>query len=117
MKKRVSFDSKMSFMRFGWNCVFAICGEKVCLMEFDERKSFEVDGNNTLGWKTSEKFEFSYLEKFFSLYQLRWNGKSWKLKLNPLFSWKSQVKLSLSPKLNGANEAHRVENGGLYRMG
>jgi hypothetical protein len=23
--------------------------------------------------------------------------------------------LSLSPKLNGANEAHRVENGGLYR--
>jgi hypothetical protein len=27
---------------------FAICGEKVCLMEFNERKSFEVDGNNAL---------------------------------------------------------------------
>jgi hypothetical protein len=25
--------------------------------------------------------------------------------------------LSLSPKINGANEAHRVENGGLYRRG
>jgi hypothetical protein len=27
---------------------FAIRGEKVCLMEFDERKSFEVGGNNAL---------------------------------------------------------------------
>ena len=26
--------------------------------------------------KTSDKFEFSYLEKFFSLNKLRWNGKS-----------------------------------------
>jgi hypothetical protein len=40
MKKRVLFDSEMSFMRFRWKWVFAICGEKVCLMEFDERKSF-----------------------------------------------------------------------------
>ena len=33
MKKHVSFDFKMSFMRFRWKCVFAIRGEKVCLME------------------------------------------------------------------------------------
>jgi hypothetical protein len=46
-------------------------------------------------WETSEKFKFSYLEKFFSLNKLRWNGKYSKLKLNSLFSLKSQVKLSL----------------------
>ena len=48
MKKHVSFDSNMSFMRFGWKCDLAIHSGKVCLMEFDERKSFEVDGKNAL---------------------------------------------------------------------
>ena len=46
-------------------------------------------------WETSENFKFSYLENFSSLHKLRWNEKSWKLELNPLFSRKSQVKLSL----------------------
>ena len=46
-------------------------------------------------WETSEMFKFSYLGKFFSLNKLQWNGKYWKHELNPLFSWKSQVKLSL----------------------
>ena len=64
---------KISFFKSWW---------KVCLMEFDERKSFEVDGKNDLVEKTSEKFEFSFLEKFFSLNKLQWNGKSWKLELN-----------------------------------
>ena len=45
-------------------------------MEFDERKSFEVDGKMICVVKTSDKFEFSYLEKFFSLDKLQWNGKS-----------------------------------------
>ena len=63
MKKHVSFDSEMSFMRFGWKCVFAIQGEGVCLMEFDERKKIEVDGKVLWVEKKSEKFEFSYLEK------------------------------------------------------
>ena len=95
MKKHVSFDSEMSLMRFRWKWVFAIHGEKVCLMEFDERKSFEVMERMLCVWETSEKFEFSYLEKFFINQQLSWNGKYWKFELNPLFSWKTQVKLSL----------------------
>lgn len=48
MKKHVSFDYEMSFMRFGWKCDFAIRGGKVSPMEFNERKSFDVDGNNAL---------------------------------------------------------------------
>jgi hypothetical protein len=39
-------------------------------MEIDEKKSFEVDGRMLCVEKTSEKFEFSYLEKFFSIDQL-----------------------------------------------
>ena len=89
MKKHVSIDSETSFMRFRWKSVFAIWGERVSLMEFDERKSFEVDGKVLWVEETSEKFDF--LEKKFSLDQLGWNGKSWKLKLNPLFSRQSQV--------------------------
>ena len=91
MKKHVSFDYEISFMRLRWNCVFAIRGEKLCLMEIDERKSFEVMEIMLCVWETSDKFEFSYLEKFFSLNKLWWNGKYLKLKLNPLFSRKSQV--------------------------
>ena len=41
-----------------------------------KEKSFEVDGKVICVEKTSEKFEFSYLEMFFSLEKLRWNGKS-----------------------------------------
>ena len=48
----------------------------MCLMEFNERKSFEVGGKVFCVEKTSKKFEFSYLEKFFSLGKLLWNGKS-----------------------------------------
>jgi hypothetical protein len=45
-------------------------------MEFDERNCFEVGGNVICVEKISEKFEFTYLEKFFSLDKLRYNGKS-----------------------------------------
>jgi hypothetical protein len=117
MNKHASLHSYMSLMRFGLKSVFAIRGEKVCIMDFNERNFFEADGNNALGRRKNDNFEFSYLEKFFSLNKLWWDDKSLKLELNPLFSRKSQVKLSLSPKLNGTNEDHRVENGGLYRIG
>ena len=44
MKKHVSFDYEMSFMRFRSNCVFAIRGEKKCVPWNSIKKSFEVDG-------------------------------------------------------------------------
>ena len=37
MKRHVSFDSEMYFMRFNRNYVFIIHDEKVGLMRFDER--------------------------------------------------------------------------------
>ena len=86
---------EMYFMRFGWKKFFTICDEKVCLMGFDERKSLKFDERMPCVWEMCGKFTFPYLEKFSSLHKLRWNEKSWKLKLNPLFSWKPQVKLSL----------------------
>ena len=91
MKKQVSFDSNMYFMRFSWKQVFAIRDEKVCLMGFDERKSLKFDERMPCVSKLCEKFKFSYLEKFFSLHKLRGDEKSWKLEQNPLFSRKSQV--------------------------
>ena len=48
MKKHDSFKSDMSLMIFELKQFFAIRGEKVCLMEFDERKSFEVGEKNAL---------------------------------------------------------------------
>ena len=48
----------------------------MCLMEFDERNFFEVGGKVFFVKKVSEKFEFSYLEKFSSLEKFGWNGKS-----------------------------------------
>ena len=59
MKKHVSIDSEMSFMRFGWKCVFAIFGEWVSLMEFDERKNFEVLWKYTLSWENKWKWMIS----------------------------------------------------------
>ena len=90
MKKHVSFDSEMSFMRFGWKCVFAIHGEKCVSWNLMKEKVLKLMKIMLWVEKTSEKFAFSYLEKFFSLNKLRRNGKSWKLKLNLLFSRKSQ---------------------------
>ena len=95
MKKHGSFDSEMSFMRFGWRCVFSIHGEKCVSWNSMKEKVLKLMKIILCVEKNNEKFEYSYLETFFSLDQLRWNGKSWKLKLNPLFSRKSQVKLSL----------------------
>ena len=42
----------------------------MCFMEIDERKSFEVMERMLCVWETSEKFEFSYLEKFSHLTNL-----------------------------------------------
>ena len=45
-------------------------------MEFNERKSFEVGRKVIFVEKISDKFEFSFLEIFFSLDKPGWNGKS-----------------------------------------
>ena len=57
-------------MRFRWKCDFAICGEKVCLMELDERKTFEVDGNNALSWENKWEVWVFILRKVFLLEKL-----------------------------------------------
>ena len=54
MKKHVSIDSKMYFMIFWWKCVFAIRGEWVDLMEFDERKVLNFCEKIIWVQKTSE---------------------------------------------------------------
>ena len=121
MKKHVSFDSEMSFVRFRWKCDFAIRGEKVCLMEFDERKSFEVDGKNALIWTKWDKFKFSYSKKKILTQQtsIKWKILKTRTKSSLLSKILSKtltlVLLSLSPNLNGTNETHRIENGSLYR--
>ena len=81
-------------MRLGWKCVFAIHGEWVSLMEFDERKSFEVCGKVIWVEKTSEngwEVKFSYLEKFSHSKNLDGMENIEKLKLNLVFSRKYQV--------------------------
>ena len=57
-------------MRFWWKSVFSIRGEKVCLMEFNERKVLKFVEIMIWVEKTSDKFEFSYLEKFYHLKNL-----------------------------------------------
>ena len=59
------------------------------------KEKFWSDGNNDLCFRNKWEVWVSCLEKFFSLNKLRWNGNSWKLKLNPFLSRKFQVKLSL----------------------
>ena len=97
--------------------------KNVCLMEFDEKKSFEVDGNNDLGWENKWEVWVFILRKVF-------------LTLPTLMEWKilrTQVKSSLLSKISsklslpGSShslqsqmvlyEAHMVENRGLYRRG
>ena len=101
-------------MRFEWKCVFVIQGEWVSVMEFDEGEVLKFCGKMLWVEKTSEKFEFSYLEKFSHSKKLDGMENLEKLMLNPIFSQKSQVKLSLLgsshslQKINGANEAQRV---------
>ena len=85
------------FIRF-WDFFHEIRVKK-CFAIWGEKESHGVQWKKKFwSWwkvlwvvKTREKLEFSYLEFFFSLDQLRWNGKFWKLKLNPLFSPKSQL--------------------------
>ena len=125
MKKHVSIECEMYFMRFKWKCVNAILGGWVGLMEFDERQVFKFGGKMLWVEKTSEsgwEVWVLILIKFFSLEKLGWNGKTWKLEAKSSFLSKTQVNshsrlLSLSPKLNGAKEVHRVENRGLYIWG
>ena len=86
-------------------------------MEFDERKVLKFD-EKWFELRTSEiRWEVlvSILRKVFSLKKLGWNGKTKKTQAKSSFLSKIWSKLSLSPKLNGANEDHRVENTGLYR--
>ena len=123
MKKHVSFDSKMSFMRFRWKCVFAIRGEKVCLMEFDERKSFEVGGKNALSLRKKWEVWVFILRKVFLTQQALMEWQILKTKAKSSLHLKISSKtltlgfFSLSPKLNDAKQDHRVKNGGLYRIG
>ena len=63
-------------------------------MEFDERKVLKFC--EKMFWvekqvKVDEKFKFSYLEKFSHSKNLDGMAKLEKLKLNPLFSRKTQV--------------------------
>ena len=78
-------------MIFGWKCAFAIQDERVNLMEFDERKSFEVCGKVIWVEKTNDKFDFSYWEMFSHYKNLYGMEKLEKVKLNPLSSKQSQV--------------------------
>ena len=58
------------------------------------KKKFEVWWKNAfVFWNGVRGLSF-LLRKVFTLHKLRWDEKSWKLKQNPLFSQKSQVKLS-----------------------
>ena len=97
MKKHVSFNSEMSFMRFGWNFIFAIRREKSVShgIRWKEKKVLNLVEKFFVLRKHVRSLSFHTYKMFFSLEKLRRNGKSWKLKLNPLFSGKSQVKHSL----------------------
>ena len=48
MKKHVSIEYEMYFMRFEWKCVNAIWSGWVGLMEFDEIKCLKFDEKNAL---------------------------------------------------------------------
>ena len=91
-------------------------------MEFDERKVLKFGEKMLWVEKTSERgweVWFFILRKVLLVEKLGWNGKTWKIEAKSSFLSKTQALtlrlLSLSPKLNGANEAHRVKNRGLYR--
>ena len=60
-------------------------------MEFDERKVLRFGGKFLWVAKTSEKFEFSFLETFSHSKNSDGMENIEKLKLNPLFSRKSEV--------------------------
>ena len=92
--KHVSIDSDNYFIMLGWKCVFAIQGEWVGLMELDERKVLKccemmlwVEKTSENGWEV----KFSYLEKFSHSKNMDGMENLEKIKLNPLFSRKSQV--------------------------
>ena len=58
MKKHISIDCEMYFMRFGWKYVNAIYSGWVGLMEFDERKVLKfgekmlwVEEKSESGWE------------------------------------------------------------------
>ena len=81
-------------MRFGWNFVFAIQGEWVGLMEFNERKVLKfcekmlwVEKTSESGW---EVWVF-ILIKVLSLEKRGWNGRTWKTQAKSFFSQKTQV--------------------------
>ena len=63
----------------------------MCLMEFDERKRLKLMERIPCVLETSEKFEFSYLEKFSHLKNLDGMDKLEISKLNPLSYRKTQV--------------------------
>ena len=60
-------------------------------MEFDERKVLKFGRKVLWVEETSEKFDFSYSEKFSQSKKLDGMASLEKLKLNRLFSQKSQV--------------------------
>ena len=81
-------------MRFIWKCVNAIQGGWVGLIEFDERqvlkfgeKMLWVEKTSESGW---EVWVF-ILTKVFSLENLGWKGKTWKIEAKSSFLSKTQV--------------------------
>ena len=65
MKKHVSFDSEMSFMIFGWNCVLAIHGEKSVSHGIRWKKKFWSWWKNDLICEKKWEVRTFILRKFF----------------------------------------------------
>ena len=103
MKKHVSIDFEMFFMRFIWKCFYASHDEWVSLMEFDGRKCFEVYGKSAFSWENKWEVWVFILRKVFSLEKLGWNDKSWKTQA------KSSLLLKISSKLPLLGSSHSLQ--------
>ena len=123
MKKHVSIDYENYFMGFRWKCVFCNPGWMSWSHGVRWKKSFEVCCKIALSWENKWEVLVFILIKSLLTWKLGWNGKSWKTQAKSSLLSKISSKtltpmlLSLSPKLNGANEDNRVKIMGLYRRG
>ena len=85
------------------------------------KKKFEVDGNNVLSCEHKWEVWIFILRNFFLTQQtsMEWQILKTEAKSSLLLKILSKTLtlglLSLYPKINGENEAHGVENGGLYK--
>ena len=122
MKKHVSFDSEISFMTFGWKWFFLICAEKCVSWISMKEKVLKLVEKCFVLRKQVRSLSF-HTSKFFShsTTSMEWKILKTQTKSSLLSKISSKTLtprlLSLSPKLNGENETHRVENGGsIYKI-